>query len=237
MNMIGIDEIDNKIIKLLDEKPLHPSEISRKLGILRTTIQYRLNRLHRAGLAKKTIKGRKSIWQPIYKNAHNKNHYRVYRGADIVRAYQQFLSLPRHTFILGVQGSEAARNEFNNLPPLFIKEAHKVFKRKGIIMKGISNEKCLGLFDELNKDMIKSHIGRTQGLKIFSDDKFLASGEIMSTEKLLLLSNPKSKFALVIKDEGITKIVNDTLKIIFGLLDDSKTFDLNRYLKTKYLND
>ena len=100
-------------------------------------------------------------------------------------------------------------------------------------MRGILNQKSLGVFDKLSGDMIKSHIGRAQGLKMFSDDKFLASGEVMSTEKLLLLSNPKSNFALVIKDKGVTKIVNDTLKVLFELLDGDKTFDLNRYLETK----
>lgn len=231
--MIGLDKIDGKILKLLGKQSLHSSEISRKLGILRTTIQYRLNRLYKAGLTKKIIKGRLSIWKPIYKSTHNKNHYRIYKGIDIIHAYKQLLTLPRQTLILAVQGSEAAKNEFDNLPPLFIKEAHRIFKRKEIFMRGLSNERCLGVFDKLDKDMIRSHIGRAQGLKIFADDKFLVSGEIMSTEKLLLLLNPKSKVALVIKDKGLTKIVNDTLKIVFEVLDDNKSFDLNNYLYQK----
>lgn len=231
--MIGVDNLDNKILKLLGKEPSHPSEISRKLGVLRTTIHYRLDRLYHAGLAKKTMSGRKSIWRPVYKNTHNKNHYRVYRDQDIIQAYKQLLILPRQTMILAIQGSSAAKSEFDNLPPLFIKEAHKILKRREIVMKGISNERSLGLFDKLSGDMIKSHIGRAQGLKMFSDDKFLAPGEVMSTERLLLLSNPKSQFILVVKDKGVTKIVNDTLKVLFELLDGDKTFDLNRYLKTK----
>lgn len=231
--MIGIDNLDNRILKLLGKEPVHPSEISRRLGVLRTTIHYRLNKLDRLGFAKKTINGRKSIWRPIYKNTHNKNHYRVYRGKDIIQAYQQLLNLPRQTIILAVQGRDAVKSEFDNLPPLFIKEAHKILKRKEIIMKGISNEKSLELFNKLSGDMVKSHIGRAQGLKMFSDDKFLASGEVMSTEKFLLLSNPKSQFVLVIKNKGVTKIINDTFKVLFELLDKKKTFDLNYYLKTR----
>lgn len=232
--MISIDALDNRILKLLGKEPVHPSEISRRLGVLRTTIHYRLNRLYHSGLAKKTTRGRKSIWQPIYKNTHNKNHYRVYRNRDIIQAYKQLLNLPRQTVILAVQGRDSAKGEFDNLPPLFIKEAHKILKRKGIIMKGISNEKSLELFNKLSEDMVKSHIGRAQGLKMFSDDRFLASGEVMSAEKFLLLSNPKSQFVLVVKDKGITKIINDTLKVLFELLDGEKTFDLNHYLRTKY---
>ena len=231
--MIGVDDLDNKILRLLGEKPLHPSEISRKLGIVRTTIQYRLGRLSHVGLARKTINGRKSIWQPVYKNTHNKNQYRVYRGKDIIQAYKQLLLLPRQTVIFAVQGSEAAESSLDNLPPFFIKEAHGTFTKREIVMRGVSNEKTLKHFDKLDKEMISSHIGRPQGLKMFSDNKFLSSGEVMSTEKFLLLANPKSRFVLVIKDKGVTKVVNDTLKTLFELLDDRKTFDRNHYLKTK----
>jgi len=229
--MIGTDNLDAKLLRLLGEKPLHPSEISRKLGVVRTTIQYRLGRLSKASLARKTIRGRKSIWQPVYKNIYNKNRYRVFIGKDIIHAYKQLFKLPHQTVILAIQGSEAAKSSLDNLPALFIKEAHKIFKKREIIMKGISNEKTLGHFNKLDKDMINSHIGRPQGLKMFSDNKFLTSGEVMSTEKFLLLSNPQSRFVLVIKDWGLTKIVNDTLELLFELLDGKNTFDLNSYLK------
>lgn len=231
--MIGTDHLDDKILRLLGKQPLHSSEISRKLSILRTTIQYRLSRLNRAGLVRKTVKGRKTIWQPIYRNTHNKNQYRVYKDKDIVQAYRQLTTLPRNTVILAIQGTAAAMNVFDNLPSLFIKEAHRIFKRKEIIMRGITNEKSLESFTKLDKDMVNSHIGRPQGLKMFSDNNFLSSGEIMSTENFLLLSNPLSRFALVIKDRGITKAVNDTLKVIFDLLDNRNNFDLNYYLKTR----
>jgi len=228
--MIGLDDLDRKILGLLGEEPAYPSEISRKLGALRTTVQYRLCRLHKSGLAFKVIRGRKSIWRAIYQKPHNKNRYRVYVGRDIVHAYKELFTLPRHTVIFAIQGSDAARGEFDSLPPLFIRDAHRILKRKGIIMKVASNEQSLGAFDALNDTMVRSHIGRTQGVKIFSGNIFLSAGEIMSTEKLLLLSNPKLGFVLVIKERGITAIVNDTLKTLFEFLDDYKTFDLNRYL-------
>jgi len=231
--MIGLDKIDNAILKLLSEESLHSSEISRRIKVLRTTVQYRLNRLSGLGLVKKTIYGRKSIWKMIYKNKHNKNYYRIYKGNDIVQAYRQLLNLPQNTLILVVQGSEAAKSELDNLPLLFIKEAHSVFKKKKIIMRGISNKKSLELFDKLEKDMIESHIGRPQGLKIFSNDKFLTAGEIMSTEKLLLFANPKLQTAVIIKDREMTQVIHDILRLIFELLDNDKTFDLNNYLKIK----
>ncbi|MFA6415878.1 MAG: winged helix-turn-helix domain-containing protein [Candidatus Paceibacterota bacterium] len=231
--MISLDELDNKILAELGKKPSYPSKISRKLGVLRTTIHYRLSKLAGAGLAKKIIDGRKSIWSPIYKNTHNKNLYRVYEGRKIVQAYRQLLNLPRQTIVFVIQGSGAAKSELDNLPPLFIKEAHRILKKKEIIMKGILNEKTLSHFDQLGKDLVDSHIGRPQGIKMFSGDEFISNGEIMSTDKFLLLSNPQSGHALIIKDHGITKIINDMFKTLFDLLDGNKTFDLNYYLKNK----
>ncbi len=229
--MIGLDDLDNKILKLLGKSPSYPSGISKNLGVLRTTIQYRLKRLQNAGLINKNLDGKKSMRSVIFKNERNKNNFKIYKGPQIIQAYEELLKLPRQTMILSIQGSDAAKNEFYSLPELFIKQAIKTFKNKKIAMKGISNERAIRLFDKLDKAMIESHIGRTQGLKMFSGDKFLAPGEIMSTDKLLLLSNPKSKYAIVIKDKGLTKIVNNTLEILFELLEGAKSFDLNDYLK------
>ena len=231
--MIGLDNLDNKILKLLGKEPCYPSEISRELGIFRTTIHYRLSRLAEAGLAKKTLVGRKSIWRPVYRNEHNKSYYQAYLGRDIVQAYKQLLNLPNDSTIFAVQGSLAAKSEFESLPTLFIKEAHRIFKRKNIVMRGILNEGALDLFAKLNKDLVKSHVGRTQSIKMISGNRLSSHGEIMSSEKILLLSNPKSRFVLVIKDPGITKIVNEMFKLLFELLDGNKTFDLNRYLSSR----
>lgn len=229
--MIGLDNLDNKILKLLGEEPAHTSELSRKTGVLRTTVQYRLNRLLRAGLVRKNKKGVASVWQPVYRNPHNKSLCQIYRGKDIIYAYEQLLSLPSQTLIFSIQGSSAARGEFKKLPSAFIKKAHRVFKRKMLVMKGASNKKALEGFNDINKTLIKSHVGRPQGIKMFFGNEFTAPGELMSTEKFLLLANPEQDFAVVIKDKGITKVINDTMKIFFDALGDEKTFDLNYYLK------
>ncbi len=231
--MIGTDNLDNKILQLLGKKPFHPSLISRRMGIPVTTIQYRLYRLAKANLAKKYIVGRKSLWRPTFKKTHNKNLFKLYKKRDYIQGYNHLLSLPKGTLMLTVQGRDAAFGELANVPPLFIKKAHRVFKRKNIVMKGIFNDKSLPLFDQVDKDMINSHIGRPLGLKMLTNDSFLASGEVMSTENFLLLANPRARFVLIIKDRGITKVVNDVLELMFGYIDNHKTFDLNDYLKNK----
>ena len=228
--MIGLDNLDNKILKLLGEKPAYSSEVSLRLNVLRTTIQYRLKRLCEAGLIRKDKDGQKSVWQIIYKNSHNKNYYRIYESKEFIQAYRQFLLLPQETIIFCVQGNDAARSQLRIFPSGFIKEAHRVYKRKRIILKGIINEKTLETVDILDEDMLKSHLGRTQAIKAFSGDKFLGFGEIFSTEGVLMLSNLRLKTALVIKDKEITKMANDIFKVFFNFLNSYKTFDLKQYI-------
>lgn len=231
--MILLDELDNKILTLISKQKIHASEMARQLGVSRTTIQYRLKKIEELGLAQKRISGRKTLWSVVVRTEHNKSHFRIYRGADFVQSYKQLLSLPAQTTIFAIQGSSAAKGELNTLPVEFIKESHKIFKKKKIVLKGVTNEKTLHAFTSTDKSLIQSHVGRTLGIKLFHDSHFLGSGEILSTKKLLLLSNPVAKQAIVIKDKGITEIVYDTLDLIFEVFDGKNTFDLNSYLRNK----
>jgi len=227
-------DLDNKILNLLDKKTSYPSLISRELGILRTTVQYHLNKLEKIKLINKKIIGRRTMYSIAYNKKGNKNLYKIYSGKDgLIQAYYQLFKIPKESTILVIQGSESAKNELLNLPDRVIKEFHRIVKRKKIIMRGISNKKILKYLDSMKKDMTMSHIGRTQSFRIVSDNRFLSSAEIFSTQKSILLSNPKSKTAIIIKDKEMVMIINDILSFVFELIENNKTFDLNRYLKDK----
>ncbi len=230
--MLGLDKIDKEILRIIGENPTYPSELARETLIWRTTIQYRLKRLEKLGLAKKNKKGIKSIWKRVYKKDWNKNIFRIYSGNEIIDAYNHFLTLPKETVILSVQGVKAAKGEFYGLPFSFVQKAHHTFKKRKIIIKGVINKKILDIFDTLNKQEIKSHIGRGLGLKIAVQDKLLLGpGEIMATPNIVLLGNPEAKRAIMIKDKNIAKIIYETLEIVFDSLEEKGSFDLNQYLK------
>jgi len=231
--MLVLDNLDNKILTTISKQELHPSEMGRRLGTSRTTIQYRLKKMEELGFAKKRTAGKKTLWSSVFRQEHNKKHFKTYKGNDSLQAYRQLLSLPAETIVFSIQGNRAAKGEFSALPEQFIKEAHRVFKRKGLIIKGIANEEALRAFTGFEKSLLQSHVGRTLGIKLFHDNHFLGSGEIFSTKKLLILSNPVAKNAVVIKDKGITEIVYDLLELMFIMLDGRSTFDLNQYLRNK----
>ncbi len=234
MDMDSVKSLDNRILDLVYKEVTFPSEMERRICVPRTTIQYRLKKLEQSGFVKSRKNGRKTMWYPVFRGLHNKNHFKVYSGKDLTRAYGQFLNLPDKTVIFAVQGGGVADNVFSAFPELFIKEVHKTFKKREIVLKVISNSKILESFSGLDDSFIKSHMGRAIGVKFFFDDDFIYPGEVMSTKKILLLSNPKSKRAVVIKDRGITMTVYGILKLVFdNVLENKKTFDLNNYLKTK----
>lgn len=227
-------DLDSKILNLLGKKPSYPSSIAKDLGFLRTSINYHLTNLEKNKLIKKEKIGRKTIYSIVYEKKGSKDLYKLYTGKDgLIQAYYQIFKLPKKSIILVIQGSESAKDELLNLPSNLIKESHKIVKKKNLIMKGISNKKILESLDSMKKDMMASHIGRTQSFRIVSDSKFLSSAEIFSTNKFILLSNPKNKKALIIKDKEIVKIINDTLSFIFEFMENYKTFDINNYLKNK----
>ncbi len=228
-----LDTLDNQILDLLNNQELHPSEIARRIHIPRTTVHYRLQRMEKHRHVKKKVEGRKIVWSSTIRKKHNKNIFRIYEGRDIVQAYAHLSSISTNSIVLVVQGSDAAKKELSTLPTSFIKEIHRKFKQKDIILKGITNKKILEAFSGVDKSLVGSHLGRTVGLKLFQDNRFLSSGEIMVAKNFVLLSNLAEQRAIVVKDKHMSHIVYDTLELIFEILDGRNSFDLNTFLREK----
>jgi len=229
-HIIGLSPADRKILTSLKQGSLHPSEIARRTGISRTTAAYRLQKLSRLGLTTKKVAGRKSIWDRSFIRTGKGDGVQIYTGEEFRHAYEHLFSLPGKSVIFCAQGDRSAICDTEVLGEHFIKQAHKIFKRKQLIMRGIGNQKVLRFFDSLNPDYVKSHIGRTTGVKVFSGNILLGTGEIMFTRKFLIFSNPAKQFALVITDKEIVNLAFDTISILFDSIGEMKTFDINDYL-------
>jgi DNA-binding transcriptional ArsR family regulator len=222
-------------LTIINKGPLYPSEIAKKSGVARTTVAYRLSRLSKLGLVKKSIVGRKSLWKRVFKISKTPDYFKIYEGQEIALAYTELFSLPKDSVLLSIQGSEAITGQFNCLPKALILEAHRVFKRKRFILKGISNAGALGAIENIEKDLIESHIGRTVGLKLFTNNLFRTSGEILCTNNFLLLADPVKKSALIVRGSGITQIVYDALSVLIDSLDNVKNFNINEYFEKMLL--
>ncbi len=228
-------KIDKTILKFLDKKPSYPSEIARKINLSRTTIQYRLSKLQNLGLVKKTIKGKKSMWSLKVTPFNSKKLFQIYKGKDFVNVYNRSLTLPKNSTIFGIQGSMAAQNNFKNFYKTFIKNNHRISKKRRFILKVIINKKALEALEKVERSLIESHLGRTLGVKMFSNDSFNGYGEIISTKKFITFANQKNKKAIIITDKEIVKIFYEMMNLLFESLSNKSSFNLNSYIKEVYL--
>lgn len=225
-----LDKIDTIILNKLRKEPLHPSELSRMTKLPRTTIAYRLKRLKKQKIVVAKTQGRKVVWHISFKPKNN-NAYKEYSGDDFEKAYVECLKIRPNSIILSVQGARAASNEVKNVSRSLVFKFHERFKKKNIIFKSISNTKLLSVFKEIDSQFVQSHIGRTGGLKLFKNDLFLGDGEIAVCKEFVLIANPKSKTAVVLKEKELVMIFYQTLALLFDSLDEIRNLNLNEYLK------
>ena len=228
-----IDLIDARITKALEKQSMYPSAIARKTKLPRTTISYRLNKLLKYKLVKNTVVGRKCLWELVYPAEKQSEVIAVYDNKNILQAYSLLFSLPKESVIWSIQGSAATVGELANIPESFIKEAHRIFKRKRIVFKGILNPTALQVFDKISKSLAESHIGRGVGLKLLDENLFKESAEIFATTEFVLITNPSKQIAIAIKDPAMISIFIGMCKSLFNLLENVASFDMNQFLRGK----
>lgn len=232
-----LKKIDAKVIKSIGVGHLSAVQIANKIGCGKTTVQYSLQKLFAARLVNRSNgRGREILYSLNKKTVNEARESRlieVYSGKNLLQAYNSFLKLPKHSTIYSIQGLGAVNSIFKVLPADFIKKVHASYRRKGIILKGFSNERILGPINSIPKGMLESHIGRATGLKLIAGGDFLGPCEVFSTKYFLFLCNVSKKRALVIKDKDIAGLIHEVLRVSYESFEGTKTFDLNEYFRQR----
>jgi len=226
-----LDQIDQKIIKALEKGGLHPSDISRAINLPRTTIAYRLARLEKQKVVRSRSVGRKMVWEINFRPQNDAVQFKIYSGEEFQNAYLECFNVPAKSVVLSIQSVSAGRSELKFIPRDLVFKVHNFFKKKNIVFKSISNQKMLAVFGEIDKNYVKSHIGRSGGIKLFKNNLFEDGAEIIVCETFAMISNPNIKTAVVIKDPGIIKTMREALTLLFDTLEQVKGFSLNEYLR------
>lgn len=220
---------DSLIIRKLKLRPMHPSEISREINIPRTTIAYRLKMLEKSKIVKHKTVGRKCVWEMNFvKN--NNELFSYYHGDDFENAFAECLKIKKASVVLSVQGVDAAIYELKNVSRALVFKVHRHFKKNGIVFKSITNEKALEVFRKIDKKYVASHSGRAGGLKLFKNSAFLGDGEIAVCEQFVLISNPKTKDSILIKEPGLVRTINQVFSLLFDSIENIPGINLNSYL-------
>lgn len=232
--VLRLSDADRRILARLARAPLHTSVLAREVGVPRTTVAYRLRQLKERGLVERHTVRRKPFWRLSFRPGRRAGWCRTFRGGEIVQVYSELLSLPRNSVVYCIQGRDAPAAEFAVLPHELIQRLHRAYKSRRILFRCISNTEILQVFQRvrLDRTMIASHIGRLVSAKLFTNGLFLGSGELVVTRNFVLLTNPKTRVAVRIRDDGIVDIVYDLLSLLFDVIEPVDSFDLNRYLQT-----
>lgn len=231
--MSMLKQIDKQIIKTIGPRIFTASEIARKTGFNRTTLNYRLKIL----LAEKMISKSEAIGRKIFYSVNKKavNEAResrlieIYSGKNIMQAYKYFYEAPKHTIGYGVQGFDAIRNILKIIPADILKNVHKKQKNRNIILKGFANKKALSLLKDVSLEMNRSHAGRAIGIKLIEGDAFMGPCEAMSIQDTFLITDISKKRALVIREKTITKFLYEILSAFYDNSENMQIFKMNEY--------
>lgn len=226
--------VDKKIIQALGASRLNANSLSMRTGVGKTTIQYRLSKMLEFGLIHRFFVSDRKILYGVNKKAVNEarssNIIEVFSGVHAIQAYRDFLEAPRQSTIYSIQGTEAIERLVKSLPHGFVEGAHSRQRRKNILLKGFVNENIKSFIKSWPAEMVKSHVGRTVGLKMV-DGKILSGPcEILCTDSVIMLHNTEKNRVVVIKDKEISRFIYE----IIGFLYDNlriPVFPLNEFLK------
>lgn len=225
--------LDKKIIKALGASRLDAYSLSVKIGLGKTTTQYRLNKMVKLGLIERFFISDRKILYGTTKKAANEVHdsrlIEVFTGLNVTRAYESFIESRRKSSIYSVQGTGAIRLLLAGLPTKFIKEAHMRHKHKSVLIKGFVNENAKSVIQTMRPDLIKSHTGRTVGLKLVSGNVLRGDGEILCSKSAVMFHNTRKRRAIVIKDQEISEFIYEILDFSYNE-SSMPTFPLNDFL-------
>ncbi len=225
---------DKKIIQALGARRLNANSLSEKTSIGKTTIQYRLGKMLENGLIQRFVISERKILYGVNKKAVNEarssNIIEVFSGAHAIQAYRDFLESPKQSTIYSIQGMEAIERLVKSLPQGFVAGAHNRQKRKNILLKGFVHENIRQTIKAWPSEIVKSHIGRTVGLKMVEGKILRGPCEMLCTESVIMFHNTDKKRVVVVKDKEISRFIYEIIGFMYDNLQ-IPVFPLNEYLK------
>jgi hypothetical protein len=226
--------LNRDILKALGARKLTAADIARKIGYPRTTIQFRLKGLLRERLISKSAYVGRKIFYSVNAKAVNEARgsrlIQIFTGTNIIHGYSDFVDAPKNSIIYSIQGAIAVKRILKALPTDFIKEAHRKFKRRGVILKGFANKKSLSMFSEIDTEMVKSHSGRSVGVKLIEGGIFEGPCELLCSMSSLLISDLEKRRAILLKDKDVVGLMFEILSLLYSSSEHIRVFSLNEYL-------
>jgi hypothetical protein len=237
--MIGSDELDTKILRSLVRSSATVPELARTLGISKTTTEYRLKRLLALkSVERKCIPGRPPVikWTIGSSRLQFKNYVSIYRNQDMVRAAAALMRVRKKTTIYLIEGKKAIEitNHKSSNKPMSIK-LQNMFRRRQIINKIIVHpDTPQTMLRVKNETYIKARKKRVIDMRFLPHRSLLGPGYYIFAPNMIVIFSEAKKYAVVIRDEPVTRMLYDMIALLFDNLDSiqqAKHFDFARFIE------
>lgn len=151
----------------------------------------------------------------------------IYEGAACEQVFFDILNSANGERVYFVQGNKSAEEILIRYEKDFFTQFHSLLKRKKVIIEGIGGEKIMGLFKNLSKPELESHLGRLLVSHLAENVFFDFSADLIVVRDNLFIHIPEKKKVIKIKNEPAAKMMTAIINL---LSSKTKKADINNYL-------
>ncbi len=216
---VFLNKTEKEIFRILVQatKPMTIGDIWKKKHMNRLTFLYNLKKLEKRGFIKCDRSRKAHIWVAVHLETNISGDVKINdnKYISIDEAYD-ILKKSSQQKIIGIQGAVAVGSITKS-----IEQDHKRFaeihtrqKLRQTIIDSIITGGAIDKIQHLPKEALLTHFGRPTILHVIPENNFISEHEIISDGKLLVITDHKTKKAIILKDQLIIKSVTALLEII-----------------------
>ncbi len=221
---LGLDKKDFDILKKIINEPRRSFDISNEVGITRSTILFRLNRLMNKGLVEKEGKRPSIIWKATDEaysiisvdDQKVENEIAIAGIENIEHKLKEFILSSRNKRIYFIESKDHIRYNKEKMSDSFFESVRKSGALKTIIQEGVSPESAL-------PEILKHH-----GSKKFNKDKMISWSVIpddyldikdtfYASGSKVLIVNLKEETLIELENESLAYVIKNHVGILSRL--------------------
>jgi predicted transcriptional regulator len=222
--MIGFDGVDTKILAALDRKSNSAAGLGRIIGINRMTVTRRLKRLAALHVVQKhPVTRREDRWTISKSRIRGKGDIHIYRGRDLARAYSYIRSIPKHSIMYALIGTQGVALSAHKYEQYGTESIFRLYQRRHIVQRTLNG----AMVDTVHQRFAIRHTDKVRRTHtLVSSHQLLTKlhafdgpGICASTPKFILMVDEAKEVAIVIKNKAIVELMYGMMELSFASFD------------------
>lgn len=255
-SVLGISNLETKVLYALVGKPLHSAELTRKVRKPRSSVVDALVRLQKRGLVKvRHIQGRK-VWElrdivniqsealsfltSLQSGGGISAHatlissptaeISVQHGTSAIFSwYRTYLKTHAGERLLIMQSTESARMLLKKVPLTDVADFNDEVKKNKIIVNAVVAHSILALSKVQLKEWKESMQGRMSSVAIVPDELLSHSVEMLVFNDLAIVTDWQTEVSILVSHSNIVELFKSMGNALYTM---GKRFDANAFLNT-----